>query len=55
VNAEHRPLPARDGMLGLAACRDAYIPIHDTPALRAVTDRRVRALMIHVLTRIELP
>jgi hypothetical protein len=42
-------------MLGLLACGDAYIRVHDTPALRAVTDRRVRAPMIQVLARIELP
>ena len=54
VNAEHRPRPARDGMLGLAACRDGYVRVHDAPALRAVTDRRVLAPMIHVLTRIGL-
>ena len=54
VNAEHRPLPARDGVLGLAACRDGYVRVHDAPALRAVTDRRVLAPMIHVLTRIGL-
>jgi hypothetical protein len=54
VNAEHRPRPARDGMLGLAACRDGYVRVHDAAALRAVTDRRVLAPMIHVLTRIGL-
>ena len=54
VNAEHRLLAACEGMLGLAACRDAYVRVHDAPALRAVSDRRVVAPMIHVLTRIGL-
>ena len=54
VNAEHRLLPACEGMLGLTACRDGYIRVHDAPALRAVSDRRVVAPVIHVLTRIGL-
>jgi len=54
VNAEHRLLPACAGMLGLTACRDGYIRVHDAPALRAVSDRRVVAPVIHVLTRIGL-
>ena len=54
VNAEHRLLAACEGMLGLAACRDAYVRVHDAPALRAVSDRRIVAPVIHVLTRIGL-
>ena len=54
MNAEHRLLPACEGMLGLTACRDGYIRVHDAPALRAVSDRRVVAPVIHVLTRIGL-
>jgi hypothetical protein len=55
MNAEDRLLSARDGMLGFTAWRDGYVRVDDSSALRAVTDRRVLAPVIHVLTRIGLP